>query len=110
MPDIDLSKLFDSMSTEVGGAGNPIKTIYDIIPTYDPVQQKMLFMLQYFINKWGLRGIDGMLVKFTDIMKDNKNLSFFGNKALRDMLSAYTQADMMGRINIRATNNNDSEV
>lgn len=108
MQEIDLSKMFDSMATEVDGGGNPIGAIYDIIPTYDPVQQKMLFELQFFINKWKLDSLDGMIKDFTVLMKNNKNLSFFGTKSLRDMLAAYSQGELMGRISIRASNKDDS--
>ena len=108
MNDIDLSKMFDSMATDVGTGANPISTIYDIIPTYDPVQQKMLFELQFFIKKWGLDGLDGMIKEFTVLMAKNKNLSFFGSKSLRDMLAAYSQGELMGRISIRASNSEET--
>lgn len=103
MQDFDLSKMFDGMSTTVSGNGdNPIKAIYDIIPTYDPEQQKILFQLQFFIDKWGLTHVEDMISNFTGLMRDNKNLSFFGTKTLQNLLSAYTQTDLIRGINIRA--------
>lgn len=109
MQELDLSKMFDSMSTDIGDAGNPIQTIYDIIPTYDGEQQKLLFELQFFINKWGLCSLEEMINKFTAIMSKNKNLSFFGSKNLQSMLSAYTQADLIKGISIRpSTERSDS--
>ena len=102
MQELDLSKMFDSMSSNIQDAGNPIQTIYDIIPTFDPVQQKMLFELQFFIDKWGLTSVEEMLSKFSEVMRSNKNLSFFGSRNLQNMLSAYTQVDLIKGINIRA--------
>lgn len=102
MQELDLSKMFDSMSTGVENDSNPIKTIYDIIPTFDGEQQRLLFELQFFINKWGLTGIDGMMRDFTTLMANNKNLSIFGSKNLQNMLSAYSQADLIRGINIRS--------
>ena len=107
MQELDLSKMFDSMSTSVSGGDNPIQAIYDIIPTYDPEQQKMLFMLQFFIDKWELEHVGQMIANFTQLMKDNKNLSFFGSKNLQNMLSAYTQTDLIRGINLRGKNQDD---
>lgn len=104
MQELDLSKMFDSMSTDIGGDSNPIQTIYDIIPTYDSEQQKMLFTLQFFINKWELTSLENMIKEFTALMQKNKNLSFFGSKNLQSMLSAYTQADLIRGISIRSKN------
>ena len=89
------------MSANIGDAGNPIQTIYDIIPTFDGEQQKLLFQLQFFINKWELSSLDSMINEFTKIIAKNKNLSFFGSKNLQNMLSAYTQADLIRGISIR---------
>lgn len=108
MQELDLSKMFDSMSSNINNGGNPIQSIYDIIPTYDSEQQRLLFQVQFFINKWGLTSLEGMLNAFTEIMARNKNLSFFGSKNLQNMLSAYTQADLIRGINVRA--NQESKV
>lgn len=107
MQELDLSKMFDSMSTSVNNDSNPIQAIYDIIPTYDPVQQKMLFQLQFFIDKWELTHISNMIANFTLLMKENKNLGFFGSRSLQNMLSAYTQTDLIRGINIRSKQTDD---
>lgn len=108
MQELDLSKMFDSMSTTVNGGDNPIQAIYDIIPTYDSEQQRMLFMLQFFIDKWELEHVGLMIKNFTELMTKNKNLSFFGSRNLQNMLSAYTQTDLIRGINIRAQGKDDS--
>lgn len=106
MNEIDLSKCFDSMSAKVDSCDNPIKAIYDIIPTLDPVQQKMLFSLQFFIDKWELTHLQEMINNYRQILYDNKNLGFFGSKSLRDLLSAYSQSDLIRGINIRSREDN----
>lgn len=104
--DIDLSKMFDSMSTSVNG-DNPIKAIYDIVPTYDSEQQKMLFSMQFLIDKWELTHIQEMLNHFDLILANNKNLSFFGSRNLQNMLGAYTQTELIRGINIRSGKTED---
>lgn len=108
MQELDLSKMFDSMSTSVNGGDNPIQAIYDIIPTYDPEQQRMLFTLQFFVDKWELTHVNSMIFNFTNLMKENKNLGFFGSKTLQNLLSAYTQSDLIRGINLRSKTEDDS--
>lgn len=102
MQELDLSKMFDSMSVAVDSGNNPIKAIYDIIPTLDPTQQRMLFSLQFFIDKWHLDHLQDMINNYQAVLYNNKNLGFFGSKSLRDLLSAYSQSDLIRGINIRS--------
>ena len=106
MSEFDMQKMMDSFSTNVEG-DNPIQAIYDIIPTYDPVQQAMLFKLQFFIDKWELEHVHSFIKNFTSLMASNKNLGFFGSKTLQNMLSAYTQSDLIRGINIKSKESND---
>lgn len=108
--DIDLSKMFDSMSSNIGDDSNPIKAIYDIVPTYDSEQQKMLFMYQFMIDKWELTHLQSMFDHFDSILSNNKNLSFFGSKNLQNMLGAYTQTELVRGINIRSKEPNEGQV
>lgn len=46
MADIDFQKILDGMSA--GNQSNdPIRSIYDILPTYDDTQQHLLFQAFY---------------------------------------------------------------
>lgn len=103
MADIDFQKMLDSMS--VGSQNSdPIKSIYDIIPCYDSVQQHLLFQAYYFINKYELDDMRGMFEDFTVIMKNNKNLSFLGTQNLKSLLSAYTQNEYLRGIKVNTVN------
>lgn len=107
MADFDFSKMMESMSKSVDDGSNPIKAIYDIMPTYEPEQQQMLFVLQYFIDKWDLTHLKEMLDNNYLLMKNNKNLGFFGSKTLQNFLASYTQTDLIRGINIRSQKQDD---
>lgn len=104
MADIDFQSILDSMS-----AGNvsqdPIRSIYDILPTYDNVQQHLLFQAFYFINKYDLDDLRGMFETFGEVMVKNKNLGLLSSKVLRDLLSAYTQNEYLRGIKVSTLNN-----
>lgn len=103
MAEIDFQKMLDGMS--VGSPGSdPIKSIYGIIPCFDSVQQHLLFQAFYFINKYDLKDMRSMFEDFTKVMENNKNLSFLGTQNLKNLLSAYTQNELVRGIKVQAVN------
>lgn len=103
MADVDFQKMLDGMSSGAGN-GDPIKEIYGIIPTYDSVQQHLLFQAFYFINKYGLEDMRAMFTDFEKVMSNNKNLSFLGTQSLKSLLAAYTQNEYLRGISVTAKN------
>lgn len=105
MAEIDFQAILDSMSVG-GGASDPIKSIYNIIPTYDAVQQHLLFQAFYFIEKYELDDMRRMFENFGDVMAKNKNLSFMSSQNLKHLLAAYTQNELVR--GIKVSNMNDT--
>ena len=103
MSEIDFQVMLDKMSS--GGIGSdPIKSIYDILPTFDPVQQLLLFQAFYFIEKYNLEDMRAMFEKFTKVMASNKNLGLMSSQNLKSLLSAYTQNELVRGIKVQAVN------
>ena len=72
MADIDFQQILDGMSA--GNVSNdPIRSIYDILPTYDNVQQHLLFQAFYFIEKYDLTDMRAMFESFNKTMATKKN-------------------------------------
>ena len=94
MSDIDFQAMLDGMSVGVGGS-DPIRSIYSIIPTYDNIQQHLLFQAFYFIEKYDLVDMREMFTNFEDVMQHNKNMSFWGTQNLKNMLAAYTKNEYL---------------
>ena len=70
--EIDFQKILDGMS--VGGTqGDPIRSIYGILPTFDPVQQHLLFQAFYFIEKYDLQDMRAMFSEFTQTVNHKKH-------------------------------------
>ena len=104
MSDIDFQKILDGMSS--GNMSNdPIRSIYEILPTYDDTQQHLLFQAFYFIEKYDLDDMRAMFSKFGDIMAQNKNLGLLSSKVLQNLLSAYTQNEYLRGIKVSTLNN-----
>ena len=100
---LDFSQILNSMS--VGSAsGDPIKAIYEILPTLDNVQQDLLFKAYFFINKYDLQDCRQFIDDFVLMMSKNKNLGMLGSKVLRDLLSAYTQNEYLRGIKVNTVN------
>lgn len=103
MSDIDFQKMLDGMSV-ASSASDPIKSIYGILPTYDSVQQHLLFQAFYFIEKYDLQDMRAMFTRFGDIMSENKNLGLMSSQNLKSLLAAYTQNELVRGIKVNANN------
>ena len=101
---IDFQAALDSMTT--GNVSNdPIRSIYQILPQYDNVQQHLLFQALYFIEKYGLDDMRAMFETFGKVMAENKNLGLLSSKVLKDLLGAYTQSELVRGIKVSTMNN-----
>ena len=101
--EIDFQKILDGMS--VGSSQNdPIRSIYGILPTFDPIQQHLLFQAFYFIEKYDLQDMRAMFREFTQVMENNKNLGLISSQNLKGLLSAYTQNELVRGIKVQAVN------
>lgn len=71
MAGIDFQAILDGMSA--GNTSNdPIRSIYEILPIYDNVQQHLLFQAFYFIEKYDLADMRSMFESFDKVMAHNK--------------------------------------
>lgn len=104
MADLDFDKVLGSFSTPTTD-GDPIKSIYDIIPSMDSVQMHLKFQLMYFIEKYDLQEWKAVFNEIDSQLKGNKNISFFSSQTLRALLSAYTQNELLRGIKIQSMNN-----
>lgn len=104
MADIDFEAVLNGMSA--GSSSNdPIRSIYDILPVYDNVQQLLLFQAFYFIEKYDLSDMRAMFDNFGSVMANNKNLGLLSSKTLQNLLSAYTQNEYLRGIKVSTLNN-----
>lgn len=104
MADLDFQQILDSMTA--GNVSNdPIRSIYEILPIYDGMQQQMLFQALYFIEKYDLKDMRNMFESFEGIMAKNKNLGLLSSKVLQNLLSAYTQNEYLRGIKVSTLNN-----
>lgn len=104
MASIDFQAILDSMSA--GNVSNdPIRSIYEILPIYDNVQQHLLFQAFYFIEKYDLADMRSMFESFDKVMAHNKNLGLLSSKVLQNLLSAYTQNEYLRGIKVSTLNN-----
>ena len=103
MAEIDFQKMLDGMSV-TPNTGDPIRSIYNILPTYDSVQQHLLFQAFYFIEKYDLKDMRDMFNRFGDVMAENKNLGLMSSQNLKSLLAAYTQNELVRGIKVNANN------
>lgn len=104
---IDFQQALDDFS--IGGqSSDPISAIYDIIPTYSMYQQKLLFVVRYFVAKYELDDIEALLNEMNKLYCKNKNLGMLQTRSLQNLLSSYTQNEMIRGIKVNAYNQNSS--
>lgn len=104
MADIDFEAILNGMSAG-NSSSDPIRSIYEILPVYDSVQQLLLFQAFYFIEKYDLQDMRSMFENFSEVMSKNKNLGILSSKTLKDLLSAYTQNEYLRGIKVSTLNN-----
>lgn len=104
MPEIDFDKMLGTMSIPTT-EGDPIKSVYDIIPCMDSVQMHLKFQLMYFIEKYNLEEWRVVFREIDDQLASNKNLSFMSSQNLKALLSAYTQNELVRGIKVQTMNN-----
>lgn len=103
MPEIDFDKMLGSMSI-AGQDGDPIKSIYDIIPCMDSVQMHLKFQLMYFIEKYDLEEWRAVFADIDLQLQNNKNITFMSSQNLKALLSAYTQNELVRGIKVQTMN------
>lgn len=103
MAEIDFQKMLDGMSV-APSTGDPIRSIYNILPVYDSVQQHLLFQAFYFIEKYNLEDMRNMFDRFGEIMAQNKNLGLMSSQNLKSLLAAYTQNELVRGIKVNTNN------
>lgn len=99
MADIDFQAILDGMAAGSSGS-DPIKSIYDILPTYDQTQQLILFQATYYIEKYDLQDMRAIFDLCGKLMGQNKNLGLLSTKNLKDLLAAYTQNEYLRGIKV----------
>ncbi|MDD3253692.1 MAG: hypothetical protein PHV18_14165 [Lachnospiraceae bacterium] len=104
MAEIDFDKVFGQMSIPTA-EGDPIKSIYEIIPSMDSVQMHLKFQLMYFVEKYDLPEWKAVFGEIDQQLCVNKNISFMSSQNLRALLSAYTQNELLRGIKIQSMNN-----
>lgn len=71
-------------------------------------QQKLLFVVKYFVAKYRLDDIDALLSEMNKLYSKNKNLGMLQTRSLQSLLASYTQNEMIRGIKVNAYNNNSS--
>lgn len=104
MPEIDFDKMLNSVAIPTAD-GDPIKSIYDIIPCMDSTQMHLKFQLMYFIEKYGLTEWRHVFEEIDEQLMKNKNISFMSSQNLKALLSAYTQNELVRGIKVQTMNN-----
>lgn len=104
MPDIDFDSIFSGMSIP-SQDGDPIKSIYDIIPSMDSTQMHLKFQLMYFISKYDLTEWKTVFDEIDKQLLSNKNISFMSSQNLKSLLAAYTQNELVRGIKVQTMNN-----
>ncbi|NTV91480.1 MAG: hypothetical protein HGA22_14160 [Clostridiales bacterium] len=102
MPAIDFEKEFAEFVG--GGNGNAIRDIYDIIPTLNNGQIRIINTLQYYADKYDLDILSRQVENFLRYAKGNKNLSFLSSMNMRNLLKAHTQEELVKGIKIQSSN------
>ena len=104
MPEIDFDKMLGSFVLP-SSDGDPIKSIYDIIPCMDSTQMHLKFQLMYFIEKYDLVEWRKVFEDIGEQLAKNKNISFMSSQNLKALLSAYTQNELVRGIKVQTMNN-----
>lgn len=103
--ELDFDKLLGS-PVLTSGEGDPIKSIYDIIPSYDNTQMHLKFQIMYFVEKYDLKEWRSVFEMIDMQLKANKNITFFNQSTLKNLLSAYTQNELVRGIKVQSINSN----
>ncbi|MEM0174132.1 MAG: hypothetical protein QXI16_06485 [Sulfolobaceae archaeon] len=89
------------------GQGSAIRDIYDIIPSMNNEQIKIINALNYYIKKYDLVELQEMLHDYTKAVIKNKNLGFLSSMNMKNLLKAYTQEELVKGIKVNAQTRND---
>ena len=102
---VDFQSLMSGFSAPVD-TGDPIKSIYGIIPYMDSTQMHLKFQLMYFIEKYDLSESRKVFEDIDKQLQNNKNINFFSSQNLKALLSAYTQNELVRGIKVNTLNEN----
>ena len=102
---VDFQSLMSGFSAPVD-TGDPIKSIYGIIPYMDSTQMHLKFQLMYFIEKYKLEECRLVFEDIDKQLQSNKNINFFSSQNLKALLSAYTQNELVRGIKVNTLNEN----
>lgn len=105
---IDFQAMLDDFANTAGAQTNPIREIYNIIPTYTPRQQRFLFIVKHFVEKWDLEDIRYVLREMNKTYLSNKNLGMIEKRTLHDLLAAYTQEDLIRGVKVQSYSDSSS--
>lgn len=95
------------MSKFVNSDSSAIKEIYQIIPTLNSGQIRVINMLKYYIEKWDLQDLRSVLADYLVTIKANKNLNFFSSMTVKNLLKAYTAEEMIKGIKVQSQTSKD---
>ncbi len=102
---VDFQSLMSGFSAPVD-TGDPIKSIYGIIPYMDSTQMHLKFQLMCFIEKYDLSEWRKVFEDIDKQLQNNKNINFFSSQNLKALLSAYTQNELVRGIKVNTLNEN----
>lgn len=83
-----------------GGDGSAIRDIYNIIPTLNNGQIKIINTLNYYIKKYDLPELQEVINEYLLTIAKNKNLNFMSSMNVRNLLKAYTQEELIKGIKV----------
>lgn len=106
MPNIDFDLIFSDFATS-NGDSSAIRDIYDIIPTLEMEQIKVLTCLIYYIEKYDLSELRLFVREYAAQMAKNKTLNFTSSLNVKSLLRAYTQEELIKGIRVSSLANKD---
>ncbi|NMB98227.1 MAG: hypothetical protein GYA02_16740 [Clostridiaceae bacterium] len=89
------------------GQGSAIKDIYEIIPSLNNEQIRIINALNYYVKKYDLVEVREMIGEYKKAIIKNKNLGFLSSMNMKNLLKAYTQEELVKGIKINAQQRND---
>lgn len=105
---LDFQAMLDDFASTTSNGGDPIRAIYNIIPTYTRNQQKLLFIVKHFMYKWKLDDIEYVLNEMQKTYASNKNLGLIEKSTLQSLLAAYTQEDLIRGVKVQSINDTNA--
>lgn len=97
---IDFEKEFTEFTQN--NEGSAIRDIYNIIPSLNNQQIKIINTTMFYVKKYELNELREFIQEYLSNVKVNKNLGFMSSMNVRNLLKAYTQEKLITGIKVQS--------